>query len=200
MAKFKSGSIPSNKYAEKSLLTKLLIAINTDDGEEDYDTTWYPNGFGSNQITVGNDNTGSCDAGFRFVRPSIPNNAKITKAVLQVKAAVNSTKRPKYLIKGAKEVASNTFGAGARPSQRAKTTASVAWDIAENWVQDTWYETPDIKAVIQEILDQAEYTGKAIALVIEDNVSTANHYENIYDFNSGQANAARLVLTFGPNI
>lgn len=203
MAKFKPGQQPVPEVdlsglVEKDLLQKLVILINTDDGEEDYDTDWFDNGFASNQITFGNDATGSCDAAFRFLRPVIPNNVNITRVVLQVKAAVNSTKRPTYNIKGIKEVSPNTFGAAARPSARAKTTAVIAWDIAENWVLNTVYETPDIKTIIQEIIDQPEYTGKAIALVIEDDASPSNHYENIYDSNGGQTNAAKLIIEYEP--
>ncbi len=195
MAKFR----PDNKL-EKSQLSKLQILINTDDGEEDYDTTWYPNGFSSNQISIGHDGTGSNDGAFRFLRPVIPNNAKIVKAVLRVKSAVNSTKRPVFVIKGIKEVSPNTFAAGARPSVRIKTTATVAWTPGADWAINTWYDSPDIKTIIEELIKQDEYTGKALALVIEDNASPASNYENIWDFNSGAANAARLVLTLAPNI
>ncbi len=192
---------PDNKL-EKSLLQKLLVLINSDDGEEDADTTWYPNGFGSNQITIGHDGTGSCDAGLRFLRSIIPNNAKIVKAVLRVKAAVNSTNRPVFVIKGIKEVSPNTFAADGsdRPSTRAKTTATVAWSPGADWAINTWYDSPDIKTIIQELIDQAEFTGKALGLVIEDNASPASNYNNIWDFNSGQANAVRLILTIAPNV
>lgn len=197
MAKFR----PNNKL-EKSILTKLQIILGSDDGEEDYDTTWYPNGFASNQISIGHDGTGSNDGAFRFLRSLIPNNAKIVKAVIRVKSAVNSTKRPVFVIKGLKEPASNTFAAGGadRPSTRAKTTATVAWTPGADWALNTWYESPDIKTIIQELIAQAEFTGKALGLVIEDNASPSNQYENIYDFNGGATNAARLVLTLAPNI
>lgn len=195
MAKF----VSSNKL-EKSILSRLQVLINTDDGEEDYDTTWYPNGYASNQISIGHDGTGSNDGAFRFLRSVIPNNAKIVKAVIRIKSAVNSTKRPVFLIKGLKEANSNTFAAGARPSARTKTTATVAWTPGADWALNTWYESPDIKAIIDEIIKQDEYTGKALGIVIEDNSSPSNNYENIYDFNSGAANVARLVLTLAPNI
>jgi len=197
MAKFK----PDNKL-EKKVLSLLQVLINSDDGEEDYDTTWYPNGFGSNQISIGHDGTGSNDGAFRFLRSVIPNNAKIVKAVIRLKSGVNSTKRPTFVIKGIKEPSPNTFAAGGadRPSTRTKTTATVAWIPGADWAINTWYDSPDIKTIIQELIAQPEFTGKAIALVIEDNASTANHYENIYDLNSGVANSARLVLTLAPNI
>lgn len=195
MAKFKPSLVNVRR-----MLSKLRIIVNTDDGEEDYDTTFYPNGYASNQISIGNDNTGSNDAGFRFLRSVIPNNAKIVKAVIRVKSAVNSTKRPTWVIKGMKQPSALSFDASHRPSQAPKTTATVAWVPGADWVQNTWYESPDIKAIIQEIIDQTEFTNKAIGIVIEDNASTANHYENIYDFNSGAANAAQLVLTLEPDL
>lgn len=203
MAKFnsaKSGNLESK--LDKTIIAKLKVLANNDDGEEDYDTTWYPNGFGSNQITIGNDNTGSCDAGLRFLRAFIPNNAKVTSAILRVKAAVNSTKRPTLKIKGILEASPNVFaGDGSdRPSTRGKTTAAVDWDITEDWVLNSWYESPDIASVINEIIKQVEFDGKALALVIEDDASPANQYENIWDFNSGAANAAELLLTIEPNV
>lgn len=187
---------------DKIIISKLKILGNNDDGEEDYDASWYPNGFGSNQISVGNDNTGSCDAGLRFLRAFIPNNAKVTSAILRVKAAVNSTKRPTLKIRGILEASPDAFaGDGSdRPSTRNKTTAAVDWDIAEDWVLNTWYESPDIASVINEIIQQSEFDGKALALSMEDDASPANQYENIWDFNSGAANAAELLLTIEPNV
>ena len=192
----------SDQKLERTIMTKLKVLRGSDDGEEDYDTSWYPNGFGSNQISAGNDNTGSCDVGLRFLRAFIPNNAKITNAVLRVRAAVNSTKRPTLKVKGILQAGPNTFaGDGSdRPSTRTKTTAAVDWDIAEDWVLNTWYQTPNIASVINELIQQAEFTGKALALTIEDDGSPANQYENIWDFNSGAANAAELILTIEPNV
>lgn len=195
MAKFKPSLVNIRR-----IFSKFRIIVNTDDGEEDYDTTFYPNGYASNQISIGNDNTGSNDAGFRFLRSLIPNNAKITKAVLRVKSAVNSTKRPVWLIKGIKQGSTLSFDSTHRPSQQPKTTATVAWEPGADWVQNTWYESPDIKAIIQEIINQTEFTNKAMGIVIEDNASPANNYENIYDFNSAAANAAQLVLTIEPDL
>ena len=195
MAKFK----PSQANI-KRMFSKLRVIVNTDDGEEDYDTTWYPNGFASNQISIGYDGTGSNDAGLRFLRPLLPNNVKITKAVLRVKSAVNSTKRPVWVIKGIKQSSTLSFDSTHRPSQQPKTTATVAWVPGADWALNTWYESPDIKSIIQEIIDQTEFTNKAIGIAIEDNASPSNNYENVWDFNSGAANAPQLVLTIEPDL
>jgi len=195
MAKFEPSFVNIRR-----MLSKYRILVNTDDGEEDYDTTWYPNGFSGNQISIGNDGTGSNDTGLRFLRVPIPNNVKITKAVLRVKSAVNSTKRPTLIIKGIKQPSALSYDSTNRPSTKPKTTNTVAWNITQDWVINTWYESPDVKAIIQEIIDQTEFTNKAIGIVIEDNASPVNQYENIWDFNSGATNTAQLVLTLEPDI
>lgn len=172
------------------------ILINTDDGEEDYDTTWYPNGYANNQITIGNDATGSCDAGLRFDSTGIAEAANILSAKLRVKSAVNSTKRPTFRIKGILQASPATWDQTTRPSTRPKTTSYVDWTPGADWAIDTWYESPDIKTIIQEIVNQSGFNG-AIALVIEDNASPSNNYENIWDYNSGAANSAELDVVLG---
>lgn len=172
------------------------ILINTDDGEEDYGTDWYPNGYASNQITIGHDGSGSCDAGLIFDSTGIAEAAGILTAKLRVKAAVNSTKRPTWKIRGILQADPATWDSSTRPSTRPKTTAAVDWDITQDWVQNTWYESPDITSIIQEIVNQSGFAG-AIALVIEDDASPSNQYENIWDLNSGSANSAELEVTLG---
>ena len=170
------------------------ILINTDDGEEDYDTSWYPSGF-SDKNTIGHDGTGSCDAGLIFDDPGLLAGAVISNAKLRVKCAVNSTKRPTLKIRGILQLDPATWSEPTRPSTRPKTTASVDWDIGADWTLNTWYESPDISAIINEIINQDGYAGGAIALVIEDDASPANQYELIWDYNSGAANSPELSMT-----
>lgn len=175
------------------------ILINTDDGEEDYNTDWYPNGFASNQSTVGHDGTGDCDLGLIFDDTAIAEAANILTAKLRVKCAVNSTKRPVWVIRGILQADPATWGSATRPSTRPKTTASVAWSPGADWTLNTWYESPSIVSIIQEIVSQAGFSG-AIALVIENNGSPSNQYENIWDFNSGAANSPELDVTLGTTV
>ncbi|MDD2822795.1 MAG: peptidoglycan recognition family protein [Candidatus Daviesbacteria bacterium] len=172
------------------------ILLNTDDGEEDYGTDWYPNGYSGNQSTIGHDGTGDCDVGLIFDDTGIAEAANILAAKIRVKCAVNSTKRPVLVIRGILEPDPATWGSASRPSTRAKTTASVAWSPGADWTLNNWYESPDIKTIIQEIVNQEGFSG-AIGLVIENNGSPGNNYELIWDYNSGEANAAELDVTLG---
>jgi len=173
----------------------LEVLINTDDGEEDYDTTWYPNGYSSNRNTFGHDGSGSCDVGLLFDDTDISPDAVITNAKLKVKCAINSTKRPTLKIRGILQADPDTWAQATRPSTRPKTTASVDWDIGEDWALNTWYESPDISSIINEIIGQEGFSGGAIALVIEDDSSPSNQYELIWDYNNGAADAPELSLT-----
>lgn len=172
------------------------ILINTDDGEEDYDTTWYENGYASNQSTIGHDGTGSCDVGLIFDNTGITEDASVLSAKIRVKCAINSTKRPTLKIRGILQADPATWAQATRPSTRSKTTAAIDWDIGADWVLNTWYESPDITSIIQEIVNQTGFVG-AIALVIEDDASPSNQYELIWDYNSGGANAPELDVTLG---
>lgn len=175
------------------------ILINTDDGEEDYDATWYPSGYASNQITIGNDATGSCDAGLRFNSTGIAEAANILSAKLRVKSAVNSSKRPTFRVRGILQASPATWDQTTRPSTRPKTTAYVDWTPGADWTINTWYESPDITSIIQEIVNQTGFSG-AIALVIEDNASTSNNYENIWDYNNGATDSAELDVVLGTTV
>jgi len=172
------------------------ILINSDDGEEDYNTDWYENGYASNQSTFGHDGTGDCDVGLIFDDTAIAEAANILSAKIRVKCAINSTKRPVLVIRGILQADPATWAVGTRPSTRPKTTASVAWSPGADWTLNSWYESPDITSIIQEIVNQAGFSG-AIALVIENNGSPGNNYELIWDYNSGGANAPELDVTLG---
>ncbi len=174
----------------------LEILINTDDGEEDYDTTWYPNGYSANRTTIGHDGSGSCDAGLLFDNSGIAEAASVLSAKIRVKCSGNSTKRPTLKIRGILQADPATWAQATRPSTRPKTTAFVDWDIAADWVLNTWYESPDITAIIQEIVNQSGFAG-AIALVIEDDGSPSGDYELIWDYNNAAADAPELVVTLG---
>jgi len=198
MAKF----IPSSQDLRR-FFQRLHIILNSDDGEEDYNTTWYEDGYTGNGISVGHDGTGACDAGLRFLRPNIPNNCEIVSAKLRVRANVNASFTPVNLkIKGIKEPSSNTFASGGadRPSIRDKTTAVVDWDITGAWAEGDWFESPDIKDIIKEIIEQPEYDGKAIALVVEDDASASGKYKIISDSSAGAGKEVQLILKLKPVI
>ncbi|MBK8044778.1 MAG: hypothetical protein IPK21_20285 [Haliscomenobacter sp.] len=56
-----------------------------------------------------------------------------------------------------------TFTEDSLIDKRAKTAASVLWEVKEEWKLWQPYRTPDLKAVVQEIVDRPGWEGNALA-------------------------------------
>jgi len=130
---------------------------------------------------------------------TIPQGATVDTAVLEVlPSGINGT-IPALRIRGeavdnASAISSRT-GLAARP----RTTASVDWTPA-TWSIGTWATTPDLKAIIQEIVNRPGWVaGNYIQLFIEVGVpgwSTQQQINfNAYD-GADTAQAAGLVATW----
>jgi len=119
--------------------------------------------------------------GLRFRNATIPTDAGISNAYLELCAGFDYTTVPFYArIVGDLESNAATFSTIANYQSRRgtscggsdddlRTTAEVDWDSSETWTMDEWYETPDIRTVVQEIVDQSGWSsGNAIALFCDD--------------------------------
>jgi hypothetical protein len=75
----------------------------------------------------------------------------------------------------------------------------VDWTLPLHVDTDVEYESPDIKKVIQELVDGAGYvSGRAIVLFVDDHDSQTEmwHYHGFYPFDAGAAKAARLHVRY----
>ena len=65
------------------------------------------------------------------------------------------------------------------------TSASVVWTCAEDWVIWQQYRTPDLKTVIQEVVNRAGWaSGNAIALFLQGENQGPSDFENAREFES----------------
>lgn len=135
-----------------------------------------PVSFGLNwdNLPVGDESETYYDyqGGLRFANIAIPKNAIIISARLRLRALYYSGTLPTITIRGQNSDNAPTFFAGEWPytdfDTRPRTVASVAWAPLE-WVGDTWYDSPDIKAIIQEIVNRDGWSsGNAIAIFLQD--------------------------------
>ncbi len=83
-------------------------------------------------------------------------------------------------------------------ADRPKTDASVDWDHVEPWSPDTWYESPDIAAVIQEVIRRDGWSaGNSLAIFY----STREHkggYRQFSSYDRGADFAPVLEITYEP--
>lgn len=181
---------------------------NDRDGEEDYDTTWYPNGYASNRISLGNDAIGSNDGGFIFSPIIIPQGAEILSAKLLLTSEAQWNAMINLLIKGFAEDNAPVFASNGsnRPSTRTKTQAKAQWTLGhaeggvltgDHWSAQGVYESPELKEIIQEIIDRAGWAKNRLGLVVEDYESQAGSIKNIFDYNQDAGKyGAKLVIAW----
>ncbi|HEY2086264.1 MAG TPA: hypothetical protein VGH54_09595 [Mycobacterium sp.] len=135
----------------------------------------------------------------RIAGLTIPVGAAITEAHATLKAVGLSGTIPALTIYGVK--GDNPAAPATRAAANALTltTASVAWTPSA-WVAGTSYQTPDLKTIIQEIVNQGTWgSGEAIVLVftvprgdafVAANAVSFRSYDNV------PADAAQVSVTY----
>jgi hypothetical protein len=139
----------------------------------------------------------SCDTLFRFTGVTIPAGATITEAHLECCVYSSTIGSPELRIYGvdaddpARPTSNATFVA------LALTTASVEWDKgAASWDGDAWIESPDIKTIIQELVDSYTYDGKALAIRVDDDLGSGSNLARFHSYEGDSSKAAKLHIEY----
>ena len=139
--------------------------------------------------------------GIRFQDIKIPQGATITSAVLKMTASSTvADDGAEWTITAEKDTTdgdSAAFtGAASELSGRSKTTASVDWD-APAMTQDTTYESPDIKSVVEEVVKDSSWCGgNSLSLFIAKKVAGTRYF---YSYDGDPAKAPTLDITYNPS-
>jgi hypothetical protein len=141
-----SGSDDVEEYNSGTML------LNSDDIEMVYDSK----------------TSGNQKVGLRFTLVNIPKGATVTKAYLRFTVDEIKTAAASLLIQG--QNADNAAGftsAKKNVSSRVKTVASVTW-VPSGWsTTGVSQQTPDLKAVVQEIVNRTSWVaGNSMAFII----------------------------------
>lgn len=165
----------------------ITISISTDDAEQendemdtliddDLDAGWEGDDF--NVLT----------AGLRFQNITIPGGATIDSAFLVLTSHEAKSADDVAILNISAHATANapTFSMDALITDRAKTTSSVNWTIAEEWGLWTAHKSPDLKAIVQEMVDKGDWqSGNAIAFILEGtDEQGASEFENAREFES----------------
>jgi hypothetical protein len=136
--------------------------------------------------------------GIRFPGLAIPAGATITKAYVQFEADETQSEATNLTIKGQAADNALAFSSATKPSTRATTAASATWAPAP-WTLvgevGPNQRTPDLAAVIQEIVSRAGWTsGNALALII---TGTGHRTTRAYDGKPAGAPLLHVEYTLG---
>jgi hypothetical protein len=147
--------------------------------------------------------------GMRFTNITIPNAPIIDSAHLPLRAyasrngTVVNTRISAEDVDDAITFADDAAAFDTRWA--ARTTARVNWDAIPAWTVDTDYDSPEIKTVIQEIVDREGWaSGNDIVIFWDDFDDRSSHTtvtgdytrREIYSYDGSTTKAPKLVITY----
>ncbi|MCK4783590.1 MAG: hypothetical protein KAV87_07565, partial [Desulfobacteraceae bacterium] len=166
------GEITNALFAgEPYHLINRTMDISISDSNDDAEETASGNAYSVNaDLDLGGFNVGSNDSvvGLRFQNIPIPKEATIIGAYIEFEANVNTGADTSVTIVGensdnAAQFEDTDYNISSRPA----TTASVAWNSIPAWAIDIRYQTPDLKNIVQEIVNRSQWSeGNAMAFRI----------------------------------
>jgi len=123
----------------------------------------------------------------RFANISIPKGSIITAAYITITCrTARSGTVVRSKVRGEDADNAAQFSDITDYWDRPRTTAEADWDNIPVWTEGTEYDSPEIKAVIQEIIDRAGWSsGNAMVIFWDDHDDRSDHNE--YAIRTGQS-------------
>jgi hypothetical protein len=186
--------------ATKRLLSKYYQAGGTftsSPGIEEDDGYWISNttfqNSAANKIFCGIwDNTNNCTGFIRFPSFPVAHGDTLTSAILTLEANSQSAFTTNIYGNDIDDAVAPTTYAGG--DALTKTTETVAWTVPA-WVAGTRYDSPDIKTIIQEIIDRPLYAqNNAIMLFLYRAAIGSQQYGVAKCFGDGAGNMPTLTV------
>ena len=138
-------------------------------------------------------------SGMVFRNINIPQGSEIVSASLKIQSHDN---RLDGIIYGKIEAEAidnaDSLGGLRHVGSLPGTNASVNWDHFEPWAANTWYESPDIAGVIQEVIDRAGWSPGNSLTIIYSTRSDEGGYRNFYSYDRDGEFAPKLEITYVP--
>ncbi len=142
----------------------------------------------------------SAGMGFRFTLAGIPKNAVISNAKVDLNPRLNSTNtvcRARILAEATDDAAKLTNNTEWDTAFAAATTAKVDWNPVPAWTQDSISSTPDISAIVQEIVDRSGWAaGNHIQIFIDDSDERRSDASADRQIDSVESSGTAATLTF----
>jgi hypothetical protein len=172
------------------------VAANTDDGHESLGSSVQLSGLDSDGWVLGYRSSRYNMGGMRFLNVTIPAGSTINSAYLTIAERYFSGSGTVDCTVYANDIDDAvTFVGGINYEMHdlAKTTASVAWNIPIG--ADTDRTSPDIKTVIQEVIDRGGWASGNDILILLD-TTTGTNWSQYADYNYDTTNCARLTINY----
>ena len=140
----------------------------------------------------------------RFINVNIPQGAVINSAYVKLTSRPSKYKggTPTITFYAEKnvdpqELSSINLAATSEISSRIKTTNSVAWANPAFNAPNTQYTSPDLKSIIQEIVNQGGWSsGRAINIITDMGASSEGNWVDTWAFDGSPAKSAILEIDY----
>ncbi len=197
---------PGTPASTTTVTSRISASLNDVEEHESDGAIGYPS---SATFEIGHD-AGQEDqlVGLRFTNVQVPKDATIVSAELEFTAreahsAVGFTWRIRGQdIGNAPIFTSASYNASDRTSTgAARTSAEVQWADPDPWSIDSLYTSPDVSAIVQEIVNRADWvSGNALVMTIDNTSSSSGsdtkmRVAHSYDSNSAKAPLLRVEYT-----
>lgn len=149
-------------------------------------------------VRLGTGSTGGDYSGaFRFQNINIPKGSTITAAYIKFKSLednAGTTVNSKIRAEAADNATQIT--SYANYYARTRTSAQITQTLP-TWYLNTWYQSLDIKSVVQEVINRSGWaSGNAVNIFWENNSSTAAKSRAAYSYDQGASYAAILHVEY----
>ena len=193
-----------------------VIVANTDDGYAEYEDH-YSGGASCGSVTTGGTTVrfygrsdwNDPDQHFKTWRPylrfqtvDIPQGATITSAKIQLAfdSQINGDGNSVTIRGEDTDDASSAASSCSAFGNATRTSANVAWSFASSMSAGTFYDTPDIKTIIQEIVNRAGWSADNDMQFFFEDHTYASSTNWLIDFRSkeysGTTYTPKLVITY----
>jgi hypothetical protein len=146
---------------------------------------------GASALTMTSSNTRII--GLRFQKVPVPPGATITSAYLEFTGNAATSADTSLTIRGQAANSAPVFTTATKNlSSRGKTAASVAWTDIPAWAANGVYRSPDLSAVVQEVVGRAGWAeNNALVFIV-----TGTGNRSAYSFNGSAAKAPLLHVAY----
>lgn len=168
----------------------VIVNLSSDDAEQenddineldlfddDLDCGWEGKDGDANIVSIG----------LRFQNITIPQGATIDSAfiILNCHEAKTADDTAKITIYADASANAPTFTEDSLITDRTATSAEVEWEVTTAWEIWTDYSTPDLKSIVQEMVNLSDWTsGNSIAFIATSENLGASDYDNAREFES----------------
>ncbi len=133
----------------------------------------------------------------RFANIDIPSGALITSAYLKVCAYDTEVSSPLYgVIKAENADDSASFSDTRKMGSMVLTTAGVNWDHTSAWVINSWRTSPDISAVVGEVISRGGWKAGNALVIVYGARGTEGGTRRMSTFDRGAEYGAKLEITY----